>query len=210
MFNETVNAASTVVNQTLNYLSTDFFSRILAILEAPIKNPQMLWMLLPLLATAILIEFYFGRYKDEELGWNTAYGNALVLAFISIDLLRHTYEPLGLTIRDAIFVGNSKIFVALIIFSFALLLLFIDFFHFLPKKLAYAISSPAYINFLGLIGIMLVYSSKIPLDWTTFGACLVILILFIIIAELLYLMVPTHHSPINRILTVDDKEKKKN
>jgi len=55
-----------------------------------------------------------------------------------------------------------------------------------------------------------IYSSKIPLDWTTFGACLVILILFIIIAELLYLMDPTHHSPINRILTVDDKEKKKN
>ena len=206
MFNETLSAVAGVTATSLDYLKTDFLGRIFEIFNAPSDTPKMLWMLLPLLATAILLEFYFGRYKEEELGWNTAYGNALVLAFVSIDLFRHIYEPLGLSVVDAVAGNHPKIIISIAIFALALLLILIDFFHFLPKKVAYAISSPTYINFLSILGIIIVYSS-IPLDWTTLFACIVILGLLTLVSQIIYWIVPDYTPPIHRILTVEDIEK---
>jgi len=163
-------------------------------------------MLLPILTTIVFMEFYFGRYKEEELGWNTAYGNALVLLFVSIDLFRHTYEPLGLTLKEAIIIGNPKIIISLIIACFALLLILIDYFHFLPKKIAYIFSSPAYIHIISFLGVIIVYSKSIYLDWTTLFACFTILIVLFLLAELLYFIVPSYTPPLKRILTVDDLE----
>ena len=34
------------------------------------------------------------------------------------------------------------------------------------------------INILGLIGIIIVYSNNIPLDWTTFAACILLIMIF--------------------------------
>lgn len=216
MFNETATLASNVWHTSTQYLATDFLSRVWHIMSAPLAQREMLWMLVPLLATIIFMEFYFGRYKEEELGWNTAYGNALILLFIGIDLFRRSYEPLGITIREAITSGEPKIIIAIVLFGFALLLLLIDFFHFLPKKVAYIISSPAYINLLALLGIIVVYSKNIPLDWTTLAACIVMLGVFLLIAQIIYWIIPSYHSPIKRmtqIFTTDDlarmrKEKK--
>ena len=39
-----------------------------------------------------IVAFYFGKYHEEELGWNTAVGNSLVLLFVAMDLLRHIYN----------------------------------------------------------------------------------------------------------------------
>jgi nucleoside-diphosphate-sugar epimerase len=37
--------------------------------KQPLLTKEMLWILLPSLATLFLFELYFGRYKLEELGW---------------------------------------------------------------------------------------------------------------------------------------------
>lgn len=168
----------------------------------------MLWMLLPLLATAILLEFYFGRYKEEKLGWNTAFGNALVLIFVSIDLFRQTYEPLGITIREALFSGDAKITISIVLMCVGLLLLIINFFHFLPERVAYAFSNPIYINVIGLLGIIIVYSKNIPLDWTTLAASITILLLFTGLTYLIYLIVPSYHPPIQRIIDEPNNKKR--
>jgi hypothetical protein len=208
MFNETLRAASVISNNTITYFKTDFFERTVDIVYAPFikDNESMLWMLLPLIATILFMEFYFGRYKEEELGWNTAYGNALVLLFVSIDLFRHTYEPLGLTLEEAVLLGNPKIIIALGIFGFALLLILIDYFHFLSKKIAYIISSPTYIHIISVLGVIIVYSKSILFDWTTLFACFTILIVLFLLAELLYFIVPSYTPPLKRILTVEDLE----
>jgi hypothetical protein len=209
MFNETLNVTKVFLENSLIYLKGDFLNRCLQIIDAPFQNTDMLWMLLPLIATIIFLEFYFGRYKDEELGWNTAYGNALVLLFISIDLFRRTYEPMGKPIKDALLLGDIKILISMVIMAFALLILFIDFFHFLPKKIAYMISSPAYLNFIALLGIIIVYSNAIPLDGTTLGACIVMLLLFTLLAHIIYILVPSYTPPLNRIMEHDGKDAEK-
>ena len=189
------------------YLSHDLFGRVMNIFQAPFEQSNMLWMLIPLLITLLAMEFYFGRYKEEELGWNTAFGNALVLLFISIDLFRHVYEPIGGSIGDVVFSAHPKIIISLVILALALILMIINFFHFLPKKAAYIISSPPYINLVGLLAIIIVYSESVLLDLTTLFACISIFILANIIFTIIYLIVPSYKPPLQRILTAQDVEK---
>lgn len=208
MINETVTSFGTVMNTTWNYLSVDLFGRGVDIVEAPIRVPDMLWMLLPLIATLLLMEFYFGRYKEEELGWNTAFGNTLVLAFVAIDLFRQIYEPSGMTILQFIVSsGDIKIILPLWIMGLALLLIFIDFFHFIPKKIAYILSSPTYVNIIGLLGIVVIYTPNIPLDWTTVFACVILFVIANLISLVLYYIIPSYKPTISKILTVEDVEK---
>jgi len=208
MINETISSVGIVMNTTWNYLSTDLFNRSRDMVEAPARIPEMLWMLLPLLATLILMEFYFGRYKDEELGWNTAFGNALVLMFVAIDLFRHLYGPTGSTVLQFVATATDiKIIVPLLVALMALILIFIDFFHFIPKKIAYIMSSPIYINLIGLLGIIVVYTVNIPLDWTTVFACFILFIIANLITLLLYYLIPSYKPTIRSILTADDIEK---
>ncbi|HYD03695.1 MAG TPA: hypothetical protein VEC16_05345 [Alphaproteobacteria bacterium] len=198
----------TLASSVSDYLSNDLYTRGVDIVFAPVNTPAMLWMLLPLLATLFLMEFYFGRYKDEEMGWNTAFSNAIVLVFIAIDLFRRLYEPTGLGVTEFIATGTDiKIIVPLWIMLLAIILLFINFFHFMPKKLAYIISSPAYINMVGLLGIIVVYSKDIPLDWTTIFACAILFLAANAIALLLYYLIPSYKPTISKILTPEDVEK---
>jgi hypothetical protein len=207
MINETISSIGFVINTTWNYLSKDLFHRGVDIIEAPFFTQDMLWMLLPLLATLLLMEFYFGRYKDEELGWTEAFGNALILAFVSIDLFRHLYEPSGQSALQFIaLASNIKVIIPLWIAGLALVLMFVDFFHFLPKKIAYVICSPAYVNLLGLLGIIIVYT-PIPLDWTTIFACIILFVIANLISLMLYYIVPSYKPTISKILTVEDIEK---
>jgi hypothetical protein len=206
MINETIQGGSAAVHASLNYLQYDLLKRITDIFNAPFKITNMLWMLLPLLATLILMEFYFGRYKEEELGWNTAFGNALVLIFVSIDLFRHVYDPVGGVIFSFLYAGHAKIIISIVVFLFGILLLFMDFFHFIPKKVAYLLSSPIYINLISLFGIIIVYSDNIPLDWTTLCAFIIIFAFANVAAQIIYWVVPSYKPPLQRILTVEDVE----
>lgn len=190
-----------------NFISGPFWNRILDMIISPYKNTDMLWMLLPLLGALILMEFYFGRYKEEELGWNTAFGNSLILIFVAIDTFRHVYEPIGGSAIAIIYSGHIKILISLVILVMGLFLMLADFFHFLPKRIAYIISSPAYINLIGLLGIIIVYSENIPLDLLTILSCIMIFLLANAISIIIYIIVPSYSPPLQRILTVEDIEK---
>ncbi|MGV8151165.1 MAG: hypothetical protein ACP5NV_05545 [Candidatus Woesearchaeota archaeon] len=210
MFNETIIVTKSVINSTAHYLSDDLFNRGIAIIDAPFKIPEMLWMLVPILATIVLMEFYFGRYKEEELGWNTAFGNSLVLGFVAIDLFRFTHRVIGGEISDALFSSDPKIIISMIIFGFAVLLVLMDFFHFIPKKIAYVISSSSFVHMIALLGIIIVYSTGIPFDWTTLFACLVVFLFANLLLHILYWIIPAYKSPFQRILTAEDIERYSN
>ncbi|MGV8086418.1 MAG: hypothetical protein ACP5N1_02185 [Candidatus Woesearchaeota archaeon] len=211
MFNETISTVSTLTNNTLTYISQDLYNSGKDIITAPFNNHNMLWMLLPLLATLLLMEFYFGRYKNEELGWNTAFGNALVLSFVAIDLFRNLYGSYEKDILQFIITTSDiKILIPIVIASLALILIFIDFFHFLPEKVAYALSSPVYINLIGLLGIIVIYTNGILLNWTTLLACTIIFIFVNIITLGLYYIIPSYEPTISKILTIKDLEEVSN
>ncbi len=179
-----------VINQIAS-ITNGIWERCIEIVYAPTIYKEMIWIVSPLLLTMVLMEFYFGRYTDEELGWNTAFGNSLVLIFVSIDLIRYLYNSNNLlfffnVVDMSIFSKNVVVFVVIII---GFLLVLLDFYHALPKKFAYGISSKSPINFLALIAIILVYSN-ISLDWITGVAILFLAIIVYILVAIIYFLAP--------------------
>ncbi len=157
------------------------FNRFLDILLAPIRNPEMLWIAIPLIITIFMMEFYFGKHKEEELGWNTAYGNAIVLIFVAVDLIRYTYN-LG-----ELFSFNIKTLIIGLVIIDGILLTLIDFYHLLPKTFAFGLSSKLPINFLAYCAIIFIYES-LPIDAITLGGLFLALLLLFIIMKIIDLV----------------------
>tara|TARA_Y100000310_G_scaffold342624_1_gene446634 strand:- start:2815 stop:3351 length:537 start_codon:yes stop_codon:yes gene_type:complete len=158
--------------------------RFVEILLAPINYTEMLWIATPLIMVLFLTEIYFSRYKFEELGWNSAYGNVLVLLFVSIDLFRYLYN------NDLLETVTVKTALAIAVSLMAFLLILINFFHLLPQETAYGMSSKLPINFIAYLSIIFVYS-PIKVDISAFIASMTLLVIFSIIIMAIRSTIPT-------------------
>lgn len=126
---------------------------------APYNNPEMLPTILPLVAGAIVIELYFGKHKQERLGWNTSVGNAVIWVSTGITLLitetlvgPELYATYGL-IGLGIFIG------------------YMDFFHKWSEAVAFTVSSAGVVYTLAYILVVFVMTDLNPADETTmYGA----------------------------------------
>ena len=157
--------------------------RFIELLIAPITYSEMLWIAIPLVLTLFLTELCFSRYKLEELGWNSAYGNALVLLFVSVDIFRYLFN------NNMLETLSVKLAIALAVTLMAIFLTMINFLHILPENLAYGLSSKLPINFLAYIALILVYSD-IPADYTTFLSSIGLLVLFAAAIILIRSLIP--------------------
>ncbi len=206
MINETINSA---INETANNASVQSLvnnfgnsigDRFVELVSAPAKHPNMIWIVTPLVITLLLMQFYFGRYKREELGWNTAVGNSMVLIFVSLDLLRYIYGDTGINSLDVtnIPLQNFKAtIIALVVGSAGFLMMFTNFFHIIPKKVSFFISSSLPVNLMAYVAVILVYTS-IPLDFYTLIASLVLFIALLIVFNILHLIEPKSDEIIYR------------
>lgn len=154
---------------------SELASRFGDLFTAPLQHPEMVWAVTPLLVTLVLMTLYFGRYTGEELGWNTAVGNNLVLVFVSIDLLRYIYT--NPHVENIVMMGGipvpTKTLAALVVIFEAFSIAFADFFHFIPKQVAFLISSPVPVNVTAYVAMVIVYSD-IPFDATTLIAAIIL------------------------------------
>lgn len=157
--------------------------RAVEVLKAPFLKPEMFWILVPLIITMFLMSFYFGRYKKEELGWNTAFGNSIVLVFACLDLIRHTYN------EGLLFQFNAQNVLIAVLILEGLFLMMFNFFHLLPKSFAFGLSSGMTINVVVLFVIVLVYS-RLPLDYITAIACGVLAIVGVMLISIIQMLLP--------------------
>jgi hypothetical protein len=211
-FNETLDGAlnstlNNTLNETLGRAAENIsvlkdivplvLSRFWDLIAAPFHRPEMLWIIMPLLFTFIVMEFYFGRHRDEELGWAAAVANSLILIIVAIDLLKHSFhyappwtvfkEIMTAAFTDAVLPLPPQV-VLLILFLGAsgVAITFINYFHLLPSRIAFEVSGHPPVNFLAYFAIAIVYSagtrSEIPFDIATLiaGALLYVLMLIII------------------------------
>lgn len=137
----------------------EVLSRIWLVMKSIFIHPEMLWMIIPVGISMILISYYFGKYKKEELGWNTAFGNSVVMLFACVDLFRYLYNAnlLG-------FNTYTMLVCVVLLEGFTLTLL--DFLHAMPKSFAFALSSGMTVNTILIFLIIIVYG-KIPMDYIT-------------------------------------------
>ena len=179
--------------QVINYI-LQIFSRFNQIIREPFKNIDVLWILIPLLVTLILLQVYFGRYKKETLGWNTAVGNSLALFFVGMNLFSWLYrEQLIIGIFTNISDPTTaliKTLIAILVVCESIYLITINFFHLIPEGMAFKISSPKILNIIGIICIILVYSKTIPLDLLTLWASILLFIIILLVGGAIKAILP--------------------
>lgn len=148
--------------------------RFLQVVLAWYDHPDMLWTILPLLASTTLIVVYFGRYKTEKLGWNTAFGNTISLFFVIASLSRDLI--LRYTPKDFLDMSSPYLLrfdqplfqmVFLVILGLeALLLMNINYYHRIPERWSFLISSAIPVNSISLLALLII-KGDVPLDRVT-------------------------------------------
>jgi len=175
------------------------WERALEIVRQVQVNKEMLWILLPLLAAMFLLELYFSRYKKEELGWNSALANSLVLFFVGLNLCSFLYNPdpsknmlygFGSIKPELMEEAIKKSAIAFFIVFESVLLMLLDFFHLVSKRFAFGISSGLVLNFIGAISIILV-RSDVKIDLITIPAVLLLFAFTVAFFSLLRLIFPS-------------------
>lgn len=164
-------------------LANEIINRLLEIVRAPYYAYDMLWMLVPLFIALLLMELYFGRYKKEELGWNTAFGNSLVLIFVCVDLFRWLYT------HNSLNFFSLKMMLAVSVGVIGIMLTIIDFFHLLPKTLAYGLGSKLPMNFIACMAVILVYTD-IKINFVTFLASVTLFVLLAAVIRMIQMFEP--------------------
>lgn len=121
---------------------------------APVRHPEIVPTVLPIVAGAIVIELYFGKHKNEELGWNTSVGNAVIWITTGVTL----YMTETLTTPEMYATG------ALI--GLGLLVGYMDFFHKWSSTTAFMISSSGVVYTLAYI-LVIIVKTDLPMDQST-------------------------------------------
>ena len=175
------------LGETLGLLAEQVWARTTELVLAPVNNMDMLWLAIPLLIATLFMTMYFGRYKKEELGWNTAFGNTMVFLFVAVAIIREMYTQGGDSF-DAIFSGGLYSALAAGLIGAGFLLMFFTYFHLLPKKLAFFLFSAPPINVSVYVVMSLVYADVSP-DHLTALAAVVLLVFILVVARVLQLFI---------------------
>lgn len=176
---------------------------------------EVLWVVLPLAIATVAIIVYFERYKEERPGWNTHFANSLVLLFISIILLRHVHAIDNLGMINYVNYPLKTVVSASLLLLGAIIL-FLNFEHYLPEKMARQVSSPLTLNMVAYIAIIFVYSGTegravmlfspgSESGWVTFFS---LLILFFVLLSVLNVIRHLLGRLFKYLKKLKDKEKK--
>ncbi len=197
------------VNQTYDFLAglssdagiirfiTDVvWARFIALIKAPIINQDMLWIAIPVIASLILVQIYLGRYKDEGTSINEAFGNSLVLIFVGFDLLRHLYTSYGPAYSGNL-VFTIKVMIGFFLIVEGFVLMFMDFFHLLPERIAVFMGGPIMNGMTTYTAIVLIYSEHVPIDLATILAAIMLFIaLFLMFTGIRYIIPTSSESQV--------------
>ena len=179
-----------ILTRFIEYFLNVVIPRATEMVVATIQKKETLEILIPLTVTLFLVQVYFGRNKDEQIGWNTAYANCIVLLFVTANLGAYVYENYGLT---AFYENGTqayyKTLFVIILGLTAVCLMFIDFFHSIDERMSFLLSSSIFISLIAFVATVLVYS-EIPFDKVTLITSLFILLALIIFFGIVKWMIP--------------------
>ncbi len=152
----------------------DGFKEIFA---APFRDFSIWWLLTPVILFWLVLEFYFGMYKGEKLGWNTALGNGLNLFWIVVISLKAVFTK-GLDLFSI-----DKLIVLLFIAVYSAFIISVSFTHKLKEKLFFLLASPTIIYYLSAIAILWIHGLINISFWVIID--LIMLYIIILIVEII-------------------------
>lgn len=167
-------------------ISHQVWERSVELARAPLDNPEMIWIVAPLLMATIFMTLYFARYKKEELGWNTAFGNTMVFLFVALNIIKEMYYQEGVGSIDNIFSNNLYFSISSGLIIASIVLMYLTYMHLIPKRLAFFLFAAAPIN-VSIYVVMAVVYANLAADYLTIMAGLVFLIIILTTLKLLQL-----------------------
>ena len=163
-------------------MASDIISLISYFMHLTLRT-ELLWVVAPLAIATIVMLVYFEKYRDERPGWNTHVANSLVLLFIGIMLLRHIHSIDGLGSINYI-TFPEKLFVSAAVLGIGILVLGLNFEHFLAEKIARYASSPLTTNLVAYIATVFVFS-KIEINTIAIISLIIYFILLILVLNII-------------------------
>ncbi|MGE0792747.1 MAG: hypothetical protein AB7V77_01045 [Candidatus Woesearchaeota archaeon] len=124
---------------------------LFTIVLVPFRNPILLWQLAPVILMWIILEFYFGMHKHEELGWNTALGNGISLFWITISTMQYLFYN-----RTQVFSWDRFISITFLLL-YAIFIMYISFSHRFSSKITYVLSAPTVVYFSSYLAFIYAY-----------------------------------------------------
>jgi|GEM_PF-1084673 len=191
----------------VGFLVLEVIPHMWQIIVAPFTNPSMMWIVTPLLISMTLMQLYFARHREEELGWSSAFGNSISLIFVSVNLMQFLYNQYGFGAFNILDPVNSKIYLILGIGLISIVQLIINYFHLIPAKIAFFVNSSIPTNLTAYIAIILVYTT-IPLTISTFFAAILLLALFIYLFKFIKRLIPMSKEAEAYVKRQEDKARK--
>lgn len=159
----------------INYIYDNILVGFQHIFSAPSRDLSILWILTPIILFWLFLEIYFGRFKHEKLGWNSAMGNGLSIFWIVIISFRILFadKPNYFTVGKFIFM--------IMIGIYAISIIYISFNHRMRKKIPFLIASPTVVYYLSAVAILWINNLIEMSRWVIID--LVILYILILIFE---------------------------
>ena len=150
--------------------------------RAPFVDLSLLWQLIPVLLIWILMEWYFGMYKNEKLGWNSAVGNGVSLFWIGVTSMQHVFS-------NRILMTTERIIILGLIISYSLFIIYVSFKHKIRAKIDFFLASPTPIYFASFV-VLLYAHDTISFTVAMFVAIIVILGLLLIVDKVIRTLIP--------------------
>lgn len=160
----------------LDYFLEFILPRTIEIVSKPTLFKSLLWVIAPLFITLILIQLYFGRYKNEELGWNTAFGNSVSLLWVTTTLFRFIYEKNDGNLLNTFLLNKEESILISILALWAITSVFLQFYHVLPKKVDFLIYSSIPVYATSILLVILIIGN-VALDLVTLISSIFILLI---------------------------------
>jgi len=163
------------------------WTRFIELVEAPLNEPDMLWFAIPLLIATIMMSLYFGRYRKEELGWNSAFANTMVFIFVSIDIIRRMYESTTPYSWMNIWDNPLYLMITLALGGFGILSMITIYYHLLPKQITFKLFWNLPVNIAVYVIMCVVYAGVTLDQYTVFAGILLFVVVWLLLKFLQWL-----------------------
>ncbi|MFH0869234.1 MAG: hypothetical protein V1839_03340 [archaeon] len=152
------------------------------ILSAPVKNPDMLWIIVPIYLNWIFTDYYQER-KGTDFG--NAITNGVVTLWVGVDWIRQAIKGAVFNVTLASKIGISVFF---IIYGLTIMIMSAK-----AKKIAHYIGRIREVSYVAIV-LTPIFYGVISINWTTIGAVLLFFPIWYGIAEIFNRLLPAPKS----------------
>jgi len=153
------------------------------IFSAPFRDPSILWLLIPIILFWFILEIYFGKYKQEKIGWNTTLGYGLSMFWIVVISFKTLFE------NNFELFGIDKLIFLIIISAYSIFIIYVSFTHKLKEKIFFLFTSPTLVYYLLAIAILWVHG-LLNISFWVFIDLIILYIIILILETIMKKLIP--------------------